>query len=76
MSISRRLHMQQSKWERAESRPLLFGKLTLQTYSHAKKAHFHEKIQLPFYCLINEYELLTHVSHLSIIDYSYEFYSS
>lgn len=76
MSISRRLYMQQSKWGKTESHPLLFGKPMLQTYSHAKKAHFHEKIQLPFYCLINEYELLTHVGHLSIINYTYIFRSS
>lgn len=46
--------------------PSVSSKSVSLMYSHAKKAHSHEKIQLPFYCLINEYELQTQVSHLSV----------
>ena len=66
MSVSCRLHVQQHQIKQGKKGPLLSGKPVFRMYSHAKKAHSHEKIQLPFYCLISEYELQTHVCHLSV----------
>lgn len=66
MSVSCRLHIQQYQIQQGKKCPLLSGKPVFLMYSHAKKAHSHEKIQLPFYCLINEYELQTHIGHLSV----------
>lgn len=52
MSVSCGLHIQHYQMEQGRNCPPLSDKPVYQVYSHAKKAHFHEKIQLLFIALL------------------------